>query len=521
MATHSTNESATTDRAERLDSELLQSVVVTTLSVVIGMAAERWLGFDQIALILLTGVLFISARTRMSVAVVSALLSFLAYGFFFFHPRYSFHIEARQGIATVTIFLLAALSCGQLANRLRSQVLLLRTANAEADTLRQLGRRLTAANNAREAVQAASQALQQTLDVEVVVLLHENGTLQEVDDHTLSRFDPALRAAAQQCLQGSIGSQDSDLSNATATSWYCLPLALREKTLGVVALRFPMPLPAIDHGPAQLAATIVLDTAEALDRIHLSRQLESAHLQAETERLRAALLASVSHDLRSPLSTIIGSAESLCAYHAQLSSSDRQALAEDILGEGRRLDRYIQNLLDMTRLGQGKIVPDREWLALDELFGAVLARLRRDFPAANIHPRLPQPAPLLQANPALLEQALFNVLDNAVKFSPPASIIELGARIAMSEVLITVTDHGCGIAPAERDKVFELFYRVDGGEHGDRSAGGSGLGLAIVRGILAAHGGRVEITAGETGRGTHVTLILPWQEPMLDRALED
>ena len=346
------------------------------LAVALAVLAERMLAFADLSLVFVTAVVFVATRSRMAVAVYAALASFLAYNFFFIAPRYTLYIATGQGVTTVFLFLLAALVCGRLANRLRSQLLALRAAQA----------------------------------------------------------------------------------------------------------------------------------AEAEQRY-----------QAEVERLRATLLASVSHDLRTPLSTIIGAAESLSAYQGRLGDDDQRALADEIMLEGQRLDRHIQNLLDMTRLGQGAPAPEREWLGLDELCGAALSRARRVHPSVPFSLRLPEPPPLVFLSPGLVEQALFNVLDNAAKVSGPGAAVSVSAAAADGSLAIEVSDQGPGIPVAERERVFDMFHSVRRGDH----APGTGLGLTISRGIVQAHGGAIEARDGPGGRGCTIRIELPLPETPADAVGEE
>jgi two-component system sensor histidine kinase KdpD len=229
--------------------------------------------------------------------------------------------------------------------------------------------------------------------------------------------------------------------------------------------------------------------------------------------LRAALLSSVSHDLRSPLATIVGSAESLSVYRDKLSQDDQAVLAENILLEGQRLDRYIQNLLDMTRLGQGSLTIEREWVGLDEICGAILPRLRKLYPAVNVEVDLPADLPLLHVHPALIEQAIFNVLENAAKFSPPNQPVTLSAELDDGELRIKVSDRGPGIPEDERHRIFDMFYSVERGDRNDRAKPGTGLGLTICQGMVAAHGGSVIALPGPDGRGTTIQISLPLTYP--------
>lgn len=360
--------------------ELAYATGVTALAVAVAWLCERLIGLTQLSLVFITAAIFVAVRTRMWVAVVAAILGFLAYNFFFLEPRYSFFLVSAQSVGTVLMFLVAALICGRLANRLRSQVLALRAEQSRGDALR---------------------------------------------------------------------------------------------------------------------------------------------IQAENERLRASLLASVSHDLRSPLAAIVGSAESLCLYRDKLSDADQAALATSILDEGQRLDRYIQNLLDLTRIGQGGMKLDRGWVALGEIVGAVLPRLRKQYPSAQLQLDLPKSLPLLNVHSALIEQALFNVLDNALKFSPPGQPVAMWARREGDWIEIDVRDLGPGIAENDAMRVFEMFYSGGRSDHGDAGKTGTGMGLTISQGMVEAHGGSIRVLPNTDAGGTTMRIRLPVTPPPAQPPAED
>lgn len=507
-------------RGARLFPEMVYATVAAALAVAMATLAERLLSFDDLSLIFITAVLFVAVRTRMAVAVYSAALCFLAYNFFFIDPRYTLYIDGGQGVVTVAMFLVVALICGRLANRLRTQVLLLRTTHAQTEALQGLGQRLAAAADEGEVIRAAKHALHAALDADVVVLTADEAT-QRLVESPAATTDVAIDLPSRAAADWSFAHQQPagrSTDTLQGVAWWCLPLLAGDRALGVVCLRFPESVSHLAPDQANLALAMAQDLAQALARARLVTQLEAARVSGETERLRAALLSSVSHDLRSPLSTIIGSAESLSLYREKLSADDQFVLAENILLEGQRLDRYIQNLLDMTRLGHGSLAIEREWIGLDELCGAVLPRLRKLYPAVVVDLRLPPQPPLLQVHPALLEQAIFNVLENAAKFSPPGFPVILSAIRDETEVHIDISDRGPGIPEADRARIFDMFYSV---ERGDRGTQGTGLGLTICEGIVAAHGGRVVALAGPDGHGTTIRITLPLSDPPTDRPRDD
>jgi two-component system sensor histidine kinase KdpD len=227
---------------------------------------------------------------------------------------------------------------------------------------------------------------------------------------------------------------------------------------------------------------------------------------SETERLRSALLSSVSHDLRTPLVSIIGSATGLASRDGALSGNDRAQLVQTILEESERLNRFVQNLLDMTRLGYGALQPNREWVDLREIVGRALKQMAGPLASLKVEVRIPEDTPVLHVDPILIEQVLVNILDNAAKYSPPGGRIEIAATMDGAQVRVGVSDEGPGIQPEARDTVFDVFYRV---RAGDQQAAGTGLGLSICRGLIEAHGGRIEALPGPGGLGTTIAFWLP------------
>lgn len=243
----------------------------------------------------------------------------------------------------------------------------------------------------------------------------------------------------------------------------------------------------------------------AIERTRLAADLEDSRVTAESEKLRAALLNSVSHDLRTPLVSIIGAATELASARA-LSPADRDALTSTVLEEAQRLDRYVQNLLDMTRLGYGALNLRRGAVDLREIVGRVRSDLARVLGTREVVVDMPRDLPPVDVDPVLIGQVFVNVLENAAKHAPGRTAIAIRARPEASSIRVSVIDEGPGIPPADRDKVFDLFYRV---RAGDGQSTGTGLGLAIARGLVVAHGGNIRADAGPNGNGTSIDITLP------------
>lgn len=487
--------------------EYMLATMATLLAFAVAFLAERYLSVANLGMIFLIAVLAVAARTRMTVAVYTALLCFLGYNFLFTQPRFTFEIASADDVLAVVLFMITALISSRLATRLAEQVTGLRIANAHTRALLALGQRISESTDTEGVQRVGVAGLASALDCDAAILEgdHAQGFLvAAAEPHDFS-IDVHNRAAAEWCERhAEPAGRFTDTLNS-ADSWL-LPLGTSARMHGVVALRFPPGVTDPGTERRRLALAMTQDIGRALERARLTSELEGARLQGETERLRNALLSSVSHDLRSPLASMIGSAGTLKNFWDKLPESERGELLQAILGEGQRLDRYIQNLLDMTRLGHGTLQLTREWIEFDVVAASALARLHKMFPDTPIIRDFAHPVPIIHVHPALIEQALFNILENAARFTPEGAAVTLASRVVDNALQIDVTDRGPGIPEQERRRIFDMFYSV---ERGDRGQQGTGLGLAICRGMIGAHGGQVEALPGRHGIGTCVRITLP------------
>jgi len=477
--------SAPASGAQRPAGGYVLAIAGAALAVVVAALTERWLGLNDLSLVFMLAVLVVASRTHTGPAVLTAVLCFLAYNFFFIAPRYTLYISAWQGVVTVALFLAAALLAGRMAATLAMQVQALRVANRHAQTRQELAQRLAVAGDEAAVIEAAHATFRQGLEADVWLRLDE----------------PAAVAN---------GAHDTARETVEEHGWWFLPLRAPHGTLGMIGLKRATHAPRLDDAQQQLARSMADGIAQALQRVRLAAQLQAERMTSETERLRSALLSSVSHDLRTPLAAIIGAAGSLDSYGDAMAAADRRALLATIREEGERLDRYIQNLLDMTRLGHGELTLHRDWIGVDELIGSAIGRLQRYQPDTRFDVHVSSDAGLIWVHPALIEQALFNVLENAAHFSPSDEAVVIDARRLGNEQLhVEVRDRGPGIPEDERRRIFDMFYSVS---RGDRDRNGTGLGLAICRGMIGAHGGDVEALPNPGG-GTILRLTLPLIEP--------
>ena len=482
------------------------ATLVAAIAVLLGLLAEHFLNFNDVSTIFLTAVLLVATRSRLGVAFYTAGVCFLAYNFFFTNPRFSFSIDAHQDVIKLTLFFLTAMVCSRLAATLRAQVLSLSAANAHASTMQKLGQKLATAADEVSVLRAGAKLIHEQTAGEVVVLLRDAKTLeQSISEPGAIELSLAECAAADwSYTHAKNAGRFTDTLNAL--HWWFTPIVTHDKPIGVLALRMPSNIEILLPELEALIHAIVVEMGQTLARTRLTEALESARRTGETEQLRSALLASVSHDLRSPLASIVGSAESLTLYQEALSLEDKHELASGILQEGKRLDRYIQNLLDMTRLGHGTLQINRDWISAAEIVGSATLRLRKQLPKLLIEIDVPASLPPLYVHPALIEQALFNVLENGAHYTPEDKSLRIVARVNEGKIEIDVIDQGPGIPEDQRQRIFDIFYSL---ERGDRGRQGTGMGLTICQGMVGAHGGTVEAFAGPENVGTIVRISLP------------
>ncbi|MCH4899107.1 sensor histidine kinase KdpD [Pseudomonas sp. B707] len=488
------------------------ALVATILASALAWAVSSVLPLPNISLVFLAAVLLVAVRSSLGPALACAALSFLTYDFLFIPPNFSFSIQREEDVLTLLFFLLMAALTGNLAARQRRQLQALRDTQEETTELLDLSRKLTAATDRQAVVSAAAQHLNGWSDLQLCLLNRDGQGGWKVETGGPLQFTESERAAADWAWQ-----HDQPAGMGTGTlpfgRWWWWPLSVEDgplALLGVCAKEGQ----TLSGQRRRLLTALSQPLAQALARAQLADDLEAARLHGETEQLRSALLASVSHDLRTPLTSMRGSIDSLLALGEAIPLEDRRELLEGTRDEAERLDRYIQNLLDMTRLGHGALKLARDWVSPADIVGSALNRLRAVLSSLQVSTDVPAELPLLYVHAALIEQALVNVLENAARFSPSHGRLQLRAGADDSEVFFSVSDEGPGIPVDERAKIFDMFYTA---ARGDRGGQGTGLGLAICQGMVGAHGGRISVGDGIDGRGTCITLHLPLQtQPGMD-----
>jgi two-component system sensor histidine kinase KdpD len=499
-------------RLPRMSIAALDTVVAlgsVLLAVVAGSVATHFLQLPNVSMIFLTAVL-ISAVTRgVGAAIGAAFASFLAYNFFFIPPLYTFTIAEPHELFALLIYLLVAVLTGGLAGRVTEQSYAARKRVATIQSLVDIAKKLSATANLEDALYVVAYQSAASVKGQVLVLLPKDGGLEIRSAYPPEdELGPAEGAAARWALRnGEIaGRYSSTMPNAAYQFW---PMRTSQGVIGVIGIapRSNEPLSAEDD---RAFAAIVDQASGAIERILLAESASQAKASAEREKLKTALLSSISHDLRTPLSSILGAVTSLRCYGSRMPEDTQQDLLAAIEEESRRLARFVSNLLDMTRLEAGELDLCRDWVDLNEVITAAVGRARRTFASRMIELSMPEHVPLTKGDPILLEQVIFNLLDNAEKYVPRGTPTRVSLQEEGPELVIRVEDDGPGIQATDLQHIFEKFYRVHAG---DGRPAGTGLGLAIAKGVVEAMGGSISAESPASGdKGARIVIRLPEPE---------
>ncbi len=419
--------------------------------------------------------------------------------------------EPHQFLALL-VFLVAAVITGGLAGRVRDQSEAARSRIATIQALYDVSRKLSGTVSLDDVLWVVVRQLAAAVKGPVLVLLGDQGG------------DLAIRAAfppEDDMLPGEWAAARWAFAKGEAAGWRTgtLPRATYQfqpvrtpvGVVGVVGFAPPdrdQPLPAEVQ---RTFAALIDQGALAMERARLVVEARRNETTAERERLQTTLLSSISHDLRTPLASILGSVTSLRGYGARMSQADRDDLLAAIEEETRRLARFIANLLDMTRVEAGAAGLDRGWIDVADAVASAVARARKSFPGRTVAVDLGPDLPPVRGETTLFEQVLFNLLDNADKYGGPEGATAVRAEVATDEVLVAVEDRGRGIPAADLERVFEKFTRLD---PGDGRSAGTGLGLAVARGVIEAMGGTIRAESpGGSGQGARLIIRLPAAGP--------
>lgn len=483
------------DPTPNLRRSMVFAVLAVGATTLAAFAVHRVLQLADVVVLYMFCITAVATRFERRASLLAALLSVACLDFFFILPTYTFSVADMRFIGTFGMMLGVAWVVGNLAERIRTQAREAEDRERHTAALLRLGGILADGGDACVVRDQVETFLEHELGFQVRVLLPDaEGNL--APSPVLTRDELGVAQWALEARE-SAGAGTATLPGSRGLF---LPLGGPRHPLGVLAL-FP-PLPRLVSTGRPLWEAMAAQITLALERARLTAERSEARIKAEQEHLRSLLLSSISHDLRTPLGTIAGASSTLLDPGPGTTSEDRRELLASIHQEAGRLGRLVDNLLDITRLESGEVKVRKEWVPLEEVVGAALNRLEAQIGDRPVKLRLGEVwVPL---DPVLMEQVLLNLLDNAIKFSPPETPLEIVCRAEEGRAVLVFTDRGPGFAPGEEEKVFEKLYR------GSRAswAPGAGLGLAICRGIILAHGGTIRAESAPGG-GARVIITLP------------
>jgi two-component system sensor histidine kinase KdpD len=482
------------------------SAVAVAAALVVALGLHQVLGITSVALVFLTTVLVSAVTWGLWPSLLACLLSVLAYNFFFLPPLYTFTIADPENVVTLFFFAVVAIIASNLAARVRAQAITARQRARITEDLYQFSRKLAGAASLDDVLWATAHQIALMLKVRVVLLLPGDAGLTVQAGYPPEDVLDAADLAAAKWTWESNQAAGRGANTLPGAKRLFLPMQTGRGPAGVIGIDRDEPGPMLTPDQGRLLNALADQAGLAIERITLVRDMDHARLAVESDRLRSALLTSISHDLRTPLASIMGSASSLASEGIALDADARYELARTIQEEAERLNRFIGNLLDMTRLEAGPLQPSASLADLSDVVGAALQRAGKILAAHRVEVDLEADLPMLRLDMVLMEQVLFNLLDNAAKYAPAGSMVRLCAWRDGDWARLRILDEGDGVPEADLERVFDKFYRVRGADH--RRAG-TGLGLAICRGFTEAMGGTIT-AANRTDRpGATFTISLP------------
>ena len=478
--------------------------------VLVGLGAaeliQPYFGIENVDLVLLTSVVGVAVRYGLWPSLLAAVAASLCYNFFFLPPIYTFTITDPTNVAAFMLFMVIAMLVSNVAARVRTQ------ADAAIGRIRMneqlygFSRKLAGTATLDDVLWATAYQIALMLKMRVVLLLPEEGLLTVKSGYPPEdQLDQADLAAANWAWSNDrpAGRGSDTLPGAKRLF---LPMRTGRGPIGVIGIDNDRTGPLLTPDQRRLLDALVDQGALAIERVLLVEDMDRVKRTVESERLRSALLTSISHDLKTPLASVLGAASTMRDLADALSDAEKRDLLATVIDESERLNRFIANLLDMTNLESGAIVPKTALHDLGEIVGSALRRASKILTRHKIELELAADLPMLELDAVLFEQVLFNLLDNAAKYSPADTTIAIRSRRDGNQVVLQIADEGEGIPSGELESVFDKFYRVQKGDH---VRPGTGLGLAISRGFVEAMHGTISAANRSDRRGAVLTIRLP------------
>jgi two-component system, OmpR family, sensor histidine kinase KdpD len=484
----------------------LMALLITAIGLGAAALIKPRFGIENVDLVFLTAVVVVAVRYGLWPSLLASVIASLAYNFFFLPPIYTFTITDPTNVIAFFFFMLIAILVSNVAGRVRAQA---DTAIVRIRTTEQLyafSRKLAGTATLDDVLWATAYQTALMLKVRVVLLLPDNGLLTVKTGYPPEdELDKADLAAANWAWSNDrpAGRGSDTLPGAKRLF---LPMRTGRGLIGVIGIDDDRSGSLLTPDQRRLLDALVDQGALAIERVLLVEDMDRVKRTVESERLRSALLTSISHDLKTPLASVLGSASTMRDLGSSLSDIEKRDLLATVIDESERLNRFIANLLDMTRLESGAVVPNTALHDVGEIVGSALRRTGKILARHKISLQLDANLPMLKLDAVLFEQVIFNLLDNAAKYAPADTTISIKSFRDRESVSLQVADEGDGIPPDELESVFDKFYRAQKGDH---VRPGTGLGLAISRGFIEAMAGRITAANRTDRSGAVITVHLP------------
>ena len=482
------------------------ALAAVTIALGVSRSIQPYFGIENVDLVFLVAVVVIAVRYGLLPSLAASLAASLCYNFFFLPPLYTFTIADPKNLAAFVFFILVALLISNLAARVRAQALTARGRSQTTEQLYAFSRKLAGGGTLDDVLWATAFQAASMLKVRVVLLLPEEGFIAVKAGYPPEDMldDADLAAATWAWEHDRPAGRGSDTLPGAKRLF--LPMRTGRGAIGVVGIDSDKPGPLLTPDRRRLLDALIDQAALAIERVQLVEDLDRAKLTVETDRLRSALLTSISHDLKTPLAAILGAAGAMRDLASALDDKAKADLLGTIVDESERLNRFIANLLDMTKLESGAIKPNTALHDLGEIVATALQRASKILAQHRVELDMAADLPMVEVDATLFEQVLFNLLDNAAKYAQAGTIVRIRCTRDQDRLRLDILDEGTGIPADELKLIFDKFHRAP---KGDQVRAGTGLGLAISRGFVEAMGGTIISANRQDGQGAVFTITLP------------
>ena len=497
---------AAPERSQLAARPYLAAVLAVAVALGISEVVQRFFAVQTVEVVFLTAVVVVAVRFGLLPSLAAVVGGSLCYNFFFLPPIYTFTIADPSNIAALFFFTVVAVLVSNLAAKTRSEAVIAQARARATEALYGFSRKLASCGNLDDVLWATVFQIASMLKVRVVVLLPEAGRITVKAGYPPEdELDEADLGAAKWCFDNDRAAGRSADTLPGAKRLF-LPLHTGRGTIGVIGIDSDEPGPILTPERRRLLDALSDQGGLAIERVRLVEDLDRAKLLTETDRLRQALLTSISHDLRTPLASVLGAASTLRDLDGALDGAAKVDLLGTVIDEAERLNRFIANLLDMTRLEAGAVAPNLGEYDIGEIVETALRRAGKILTGHRVEVENAPDLPPLDLDAVLFEQALFNLLDNAAKYAPEGTTIRVQSWQEGQTIRLQVLDEGGGIPADDVERIFDKFYRVRKGDH---VRAGTGLGLVISRGFVEAMGGTLTASNRTDRQGAVFTLSFP------------